>query len=165
MNFSKKHGLNINILTLEELYNKPEDANLNCVIFTGDKENEYNSAKERITEIGGKRVRVEGKQLTQHWMAIYGNLLFDSYGYQEDYKINRDMFKFVKTHPSRLQQFDSDVCGEYVLSFIYYCNKNAMNSETINIGDDYVEFYNFSDDRDRNDKIVLEWYAEKQRQE
>lgn len=132
------------------------------MLFTGNNEDEYNSLPEKITKVAGRKVRVEGKRLTKHWMAIYGNLLFDSYGYQDDYKINKEMFKPVRTHPTRLQQFDSDVCGAYVLSFLHFCNKNASNTSDNKIGHEYTDFFDFSDDRSQNDKTVLKWYADMQ---
>ncbi len=136
--FIKKHNLNANLLTLEEFNSNPDSAHAYCVLFTGEDKNKLNNG------------------YSHHWLGLCGDYAFDSYGYLSDYtfpiKLNH-----VKCFPSRLQEFSSNVCGEYVLSFISFCQNKQLDE---NIGRDYCYHYGFSRNRNNNDKIVLSWYQE-----
>ncbi len=140
LQFLKRNNIQANILTLEQFYNNPDSALAFTVLFTGNNKNEYNNG------------------YTHHWLGLCGDYIFDSYGYQKDYKFPSDInFQFVKCFPSRLQEFDSNVCGEYVLSFIHFCQNYQLNS---NVGRDYCYIFNFSRNRNKNDEIVLQWYSQ-----
>lgn len=134
--FMKNHNINGNILTLEEFHNDPDSANAYCVLFTGETKNEINNG------------------YTHHWLGMCGDYIFDSYGYYSDYKFPITLNE-VKCFPKRLQEFNSNVCGEYVLAFITFCQNKKLQP---NIGRDFCYHHEFSTNRNQNDKTVLEWY-------
>ena len=134
-NFLHKHNISANIITLKELNENIDNAEKSCIIFTGDEKDEYNNG------------------YSKHWLGLYGDYLFDSYGYQKDYKLPSSL-SFVKTYPSRLQEFDSVVCGEYVCCFLLFCNKIKKDNNS-QIGKDFSLYFGFSTNRKENDNIVI----------
>ena len=157
--FFDKHGIAANIITLQDLNENSSSADKFAAIFTGDEENEYNTVPEKQVERGGKAFTLEEQPLTKHWLGLAGNYFFDSYGYETDY-VKPDWLINVTTRPRRLQEYDSDVCGEYVASFIYYAAKEAKSFD--NLGRDYSVYMDFNEDRYENDKKVLEWFKTNQ---
>lgn len=155
-NFCKKNDININILTLEEINENLENANKFCIIFTGNESNKYNTLPEKIVNHEGKEVKYNKQALTHHWMAIFGNQIFDSYGYQKDYVLP-DVLNSVDCNPSRIQEFNSVVCGQYSLCFLYYC-KNEKDLSINTLGRDFCYQMGFTTDRLKNDEIVITWY-------
>jgi hypothetical protein len=160
-NFLDSHKIQSQILTLQELNENPFQADMNCVIFTGNTGNKYNTLpKKTITSVAGT-FTADSKELTHHWMGLYGENCFDSYGFYEDYTWPTDIkITYVKCFPSRLQEYNSNVCGEYVLRFLYYCNCEHNSSSYKFLGKDFSTFCGFGIDRRENDKIVLDWYNE-----
>lgn len=160
-NFCKKNNIDANILTLEQFNENPGDANTFCIIFTGNSGNKYNTVNAKTIFKKGKKIKYAEQKLTHHWLGVFADYIFDSYGYQHDFTFpnNEEQFKFVKCFPSRLQEFNSNVCGEYVLSFLHYC-KNNINTVDDDVGEDYSSFMNFTIDRFSNDKKVIDWYNE-----
>lgn len=154
--FCKKNNIDINILTLKELNENVDSAKRFCVIFTGTEKDKYNTLPAKTVDHGGIEVKYDEQALTHHWMALYGDKIFDSYGYQSDYVLPAEL-KSVHCMPSRLQEFDSVVCGEYSLCFLYYCKTNK-DFAISTLGRDFCYHMGFTSNRLKNDEIVLAWY-------
>jgi hypothetical protein len=151
-----------NCVTLQQLNEQPESANINSIIFTGDTANEYNTLPAKEVHSAGGTYKSPAHPLTHHWMACHGDNVFDSYGFQSDYKWPMSM-NFVRNHPSRLQEYNSDVCGEYCCRFLFYCNKerDSGSNSASSLGRDFSHYAGFGSDLFENDKIVLDWYNDK----
>ena len=156
-NFCKYNDIPANIITLEEFNLEPDNANKFCVIYTGDSGNKYNTLPEKTEQTAHGKFKLAEQKLTHHWLGLYGNKLFDSYGYGRDY-IMPSFVDYVKNWPSRLQEFDSVCCGEYVLAFLYYCKQNKASANNTNLGRDFCHEFDFGTDRRENDEKVIAWY-------
>jgi hypothetical protein len=93
-----------------------------------------------------------------HWMFLYGNNLFDSYGLQDDF-IVPEWVNYVKTRPARLQEYGSNVCGEYCCVF-YKFVASGVDQNDDSIGLEFSDSYGFSQDRNRNDRLIQALYLQ-----
>jgi hypothetical protein len=120
-----------------------KDNNNNTIIFihTGPDKNEFNNG------------------YTNHWLVLDANTLFDSYGFYRHYNLGNLNFNTVKTIPERLQAFDATVCGEYCLHFINFIYSNSIEDEE-EIGKKYSQWSGFSENRNKNDEKILQWYEQ-----
>lgn len=139
-NFCEKNSLPFQIKDLEEAVENPYKVKRACFIFTGSKHNKYNNG------------------LVNHWLFVFGEYIFDSYGFQDKYSLD-NMFMPVVTVPKQLQEFNADVCGEYCLAFNNFVTHHKY-LDFENLGEDFVTFYGFTRKKSTNDKIVLAWYNE-----
>ncbi len=167
VDFCRKHAIQDNLLNLDKFNKSPEEANQYCIIYTGEEPNAYNTP-EAFTQkrIKNKTYTVHSQPHTEHWLALYGDKIFDSYGYFDDYKWPGGLnLQPVKLFPSRIQEFDSVVWGEYVLCFLSYIKdleeKNKLDGGALrNIGRDFCHVMQFGTDRRENDAKVLRWYED-----
>lgn len=165
-------NINVNIITLSELDSKLDKLTLNTVIHTGEQEDMYNNG------------------YTNHWLCLFGNYIFDSYGLEKKYKLPVSL-EVVKTLPRQLQNYGTSVCGQYVCQFLFFCNfiipneyKNRVDSDSesqnlndtssseeeedenygsgSNLGRLFSTHYLYSKDRTENDVTVLEWFEKMQ---
>lgn len=157
LKYCKKHDIPASMITLEEYNESPDSLSKFQVIFTGSTANTYNTVKAKTIKKDGKEYEYEEQPITHHWLGGIGNIVFDSYGYYDDYTWPENT-EFVHTVPRRLQEFNSNVCGLYVLSFLSFCKNKNPDYE--NLGRDYSIEYGFSNDRNENDNIVIKWYDE-----
>lgn len=150
----------MNILELSEFNENPDKAKLYCVLFTGNEANEYNTIKGGTRKYLGHTVEVNTQAFTHHWMAVYGNKIFNSYGVKEDmdFKIP-DNCEFIMNHPDRLQSYGSNVCGEYVCAFLWFV-KNASLDDDDDIGEEFSIEMGLGFDKEQNDHKILEWYEQ-----
>lgn len=160
LSFTREHGIGVNLLTLEDYNIDPSKANVYFVIYTGSEPNQFNTLDEKQKEANGEKFTFAKQPITHHWIGGFGNIIFDSYGYYGDYKWPENT-EFLDTIPSRLQEFDSDVCGLYVLAYLHFCKQTT---DYTNLGHDFVNHYGFTTDRNKNDNIVIQWYEEKKKQ-
>ena len=137
----RDNSLTYNLVTLEELQKASASREKFNFVFTGEHSSPLNNGYHN------------------HWMFLYGNFLFDSYGYQGEYKLPESI-KPVNTYPKRLQQFNSNVCGEYCCAF-YHFVKHHTSLDFTNLGQQFCNEFNFSSSqREKNDEIVLEFYRQ-----
>ena len=106
-------------------------------VHTGTTESEYNSG------------------ITNHWLAIYGKYLLDSYGKYSAWDLP-DWVVPVQTIPRALQAYDSNVCGLYCGAYLKHCH-DQKNLKT-NPGRSFSVDFGFTKDRKSNDEIILDWY-------
>lgn len=155
--FCKKNQLPYAMCKLKDLDSCPH---LAAYIHTGEQPDEYN---------GGH---------INHWLFIYGDLIFDSYGKYSSYKFGskRSDYEYVRTHPTRLQSYNTTVCGEYC-SMFYWFMRNEFDKEnsttsasgvggatginTSEVGMEFSEFFSFSTNTIQNDKIAFDWFLSK----
>jgi hypothetical protein len=156
INFCKKHDINANVIELDEFNKNPDIANLFFIIYTGSEPNEYNTLKPSEKKHSGEHYTLPEQPITHHWLGGHGNKIFDSYGYYGDYKWPEGI-EGVTTIPSRLQEYDSDVCGLYVLAFLKFC---STTKEHDNIGFDFSNEHGFTNNRNENDESIIKWYEE-----
>ena len=105
-------ALNIqyNLLDLSQLNS---NSNFYSFVHTGEKANNYNSG------------------LTNHWLAVYGPNVFDSYGKYSAWKIPPG-YNFVETVPAALQEYNTNVCGMYATAYLDFCiNSNSDGSDDL----------------------------------
>ncbi len=145
-NWCKENNFSFNVITLDKLSTLKKKASF---IHTGRGKNAANGGNEN------------------HWMFIYSDIVFDSYGKYSTYVWPKagENFVFVETHPKQLQDFESTVCGEYCCLFYYYMEKvyeEGINSEYI--GADFSEHFGFTRDRKENDKFVFDWFHNDKKQ-
>lgn len=124
--------------TLEDLNNSSVPKF--CFVYTGLDEDSYNNGYDH------------------HWLFLFGNKLFDSYGYQSKYTLPSNI-KHVITNPRTLQQFNTNVCGEYCCAFYYFIKHNTHNlKEDSNLGYLFQEYFELSNNKDNNDKQINTWF-------
>jgi hypothetical protein len=121
-----------------ELANLDKLVERRAFIFTGNVRNEQNQGN------------------THHWMFVDGRLIFDSYGDKSVYSLPGE-YKFIKTTPRRLQEYNSVVCGEYCCA-VYKLLSEYNERDPEQIGEAYCEEYGFGANRSLNDRIVAKWY-------
>lgn len=146
--FCKKQGLKFTQIDLSELPNLTAKC---AYIHTGGETNKYN---------GGN---------TNHWLLVYADLIFDSYGKYSEYDFQSKDYTYVITNPKQLQTYNTTVCGSYCSMFYHYMEKiypkeseeNGINKDNIGreLGEDFSELY-FSNDKLNNDKIAYKWMQE-----
>lgn len=135
--FCSSNKLQFEIVNLSELesFKKPY-----AFIHTGAEKDQFN---------GGN---------TNHWMFLVGNQVFDSYGLQEDFLLP-SWCTYVRLQPKRLQEYGSNVCGEYCCTFYQFAHASTdLNNE--DLGLDYCDSLGMSENRNKNDKIVQSIYAQ-----
>ena len=155
--FGNAHGFEITIIDLDEFNSNPDAAGKYCALFTGNHGDKYNTLPKKVQRNGDKEIVYDEQKITKHWLGLYGNLIFDSYGYQKDFTFPAD-FEFTHTYPKRLQEYDSAVCGEYVCAFLYYCNKTNADPTSTDVGREFSLNMGFSVNRKENDNKVLAWF-------
>jgi hypothetical protein len=158
--FCKKQNLSFHITDLSDLKNLKQKA---AFVHTGETENEFNKGN------------------INHWLFIYADLLFDSYGKYKDYDFGANNYTFIITNPKQLQTYGTTVCGSYCAMFYYFLEKiypkikdDAKNDDDddddddnesagINksnigreLGEDFSEYF-FSNNKLENDKIAFKW--------
>lgn len=94
---------------------------------------------------------------TNHWMFIYGRMIFDSYGLQEDFLFPQ-WTQPVELKPKRIQEYGSNVCGEYCCTFYKFVH-SGIDPNDENMGLEYCDSLGFSENRGRNDRLVQEAYT------
>ncbi len=139
--FCSKNNLPYKLITLAQLHS--DSPSRYAFVFTGDKADKFN---------GGYH---------NHWLFLLGSHLFDSYSYQKHYNLP-EWCEPVALHPAQLQAFGSNVCGEYCCTFYQYSFDKSEQDSLDEIGLDYCNEYGFTNERDRNDKIVLEAFKQLQ---
>ncbi len=127
------------IIVLSQLEEELNNLPLFTFIFTGQEPDNFN------------------KGYKQHWILLVGNHLFDSYGHIDKYNIPESIQPVI-THPARLQEYGSAVCGHYCLAVAYFATNNKYDED--NLGTEIVAHYGFQTIRKRNDEIVLSQYDE-----
>ncbi len=147
--FCSKQGLPFHVIDLSELSNLKHKA---AYIHTGEVANQVN---------GGN---------PNHWLFIYADLIFDSYGKYKDYDFGDKKYEFIKTNPRQLQTYNTTVCGSYCSMFYYFVEKvlkpeinDKEGQDTINsedIGLEFSEHFGFVKNKVENDKIAYEWMQE-----
>jgi hypothetical protein len=111
------------------------------LIFTGETKNETN---------GG---------FDHHWLGLVDNNIFDSYGMRTNpYKLP----EFInRSKNPQLQEYNSDICGHYVLLLFnhVYLNNEKSEDEPLSWEDQirtFMEKYNLSAQHKReNDRTIL----------
>jgi hypothetical protein len=131
----QKLGIEYHQLDLSQLGSNPPFYGF---VHTGAKANNYNSG------------------LTNHWMALYGPFIFDSYGKYNAWSIPSN-FEFVETVPRALQEYNTNVCGMYSAAYINFCNSQQSNGSD-DLGREFCIAYGFGKNREANDTIILSWY-------
>ncbi len=139
-NFCEKNDLKYNLVELSELTDL-SDIPKYTFVYTGSSKNDANNG------------------YTHHWLYLCGSYLFDSFGFQSKYKINKNI-KSIITYPRQLQEFNSDVCGEYCAAFAHFCQKENKIDYT-NIGVDFQNRYGLSANKKENDITILRWFKKK----
>lgn len=146
--FCKKQGLKFNVVNLSDLGSLKQKA---AYIHTGEISDAIN---------GGN---------PNHWLFIYADLIFDSYGKYKDYDFGTQKYEFIRTNPKQLQTYNTTVCGSYCSMFYYYMEKihkqqqQETDNDTINsddIGMDFSEYFEFVNNKLENDKIAFKWMQE-----
>jgi hypothetical protein len=135
--FCKTNSLKYELVVLEDLDNFKGTY---AFIHTGDKKNQFN---------GGN---------INHWMFIYGKHIFDSYGLAEEFLLPA-WAKKVQLKPARIQEFGSNVCGEYCCTF-YQFVVSGVDQNDENMGLEYCDSMGFSQDRGSNDRLVQEKFLD-----
>lgn len=135
--FCQKLNLPFSMCTLEEL-NTSSTIDKYCFVFTGSESDNYNNSYHN------------------HWLFLYGNKLFDTYSYQKYYTLP-SWVEPVKLYPSVIQQFGSNVCGEYCCAF-YWFIKNIKAGDASNLGIQFCNFFHLSTSRDQNDEKINKWF-------
>ncbi len=161
LRFSSYYRLNITLTTLADFAENPSEANSNTILFTGTKPDKYNTPKSFKALELMHDAEISEHSITHHWLAVYNNYVFDSYGYYVLYDSLKE-YDHIITQPHRLQEFDSAVCGEYSLAFLSFINNYQFESDTTpgKIGRDFCIEFGLSNDRAENDNIILDWYDE-----
>ena len=137
--FCTSQHLPFNNITLEELNNSSSIPKFTFV-FTGNDSNQYN---------GGYH---------NHWLFLFSNQLFDSYSYQKSYQLP-EWVQSVQLVPKVIQQFGSNVCGEYCSAF-YWFVKKLEKTDNNNLGIQFCNFFHLTGDRDSNDAKINKWFDE-----
>lgn len=139
-NWCSANNLDCGIIELKSLNLEALDKRQNF-IFTGAKDDEYNKSNDH------------------HWLAQDGNLIFDSYGAYNEYKLPEN-FEYFQTNPKRLQEYNTTVCGAYCCAFLAFINKQNPTSSLSDLGQEFVSQYELGNDRKENDKTIIEWYIQ-----
>ena len=133
MQGASKLGLNCKLIDLAEL----DSLNSICaVIHTGKEKNEYNNG------------------YTNHWLAIYGKYMFDSYGKYGAWE-TPDWVEEVDTVPKAVQSYNSNVCGQYCLAYLSFAKESDGSDD---VGREFATAFDFGKDREENDEKILEWF-------
>jgi hypothetical protein len=135
--FCEKNGLTYNLVDLSELDSAKAPYTF---IHTGETKNQFNNGN------------------INHWMFLYGSNVFDSYGDAGDF-LYPQWVKPVITRPKRLQEYGANVCGEYCCSF-YKFVKGGIDQNDENMGLEFSDTFNFSEDRNKNDRIIQQIFKE-----
>lgn len=145
----KAADIKCNFINLDKL---PELKYDQAFCYTGDKPNEVNSGN------------------PHHWLYVIGNHIFDSYGKDEnnEYKLPEG-FKIFKQKPNRLQEYNSDVCGEYCTLFAKFVqdlengsdidtdsdDDEATDNKEAKLAQKFINEFGFTSDQRKNDEIAL----------
>ena len=132
-NFCTESGLTYEMC---DIHNLSSFAGKYCFVHTGQKDTAVNDGNEN------------------HWMALYGNLLFDSYGLTS-WQIPQGIH-LVRTIPKRLQSWSSNVCGSYCCAFLWFCENNP--DKLGNIGRAFTQYFNLGKQTEQNDREILTWF-------
>lgn len=135
--FCQKQNLPFHMITLAQL-NTSSSLPKYSFVFTGDDSDSFNNGYHN------------------HWLFIYGNKLFDTYSYQSKYTLP-SWVEAIKLYPSVIQQFGSNVCGEYCCAF-YWFIKNIKTPDPTNVGVQYCNFFQLGSNREKNDKKINKWF-------
>lgn len=135
--FCKKTNLPYHLSTLKQLNTSSSSIPKSSYVYTGSDQDDLNNG------------------YSHHWLFLHGDKLFDSYGFQDKYKLP-EWVRPVHNNPARLQQFGSDVCGEYCSRFNHYVNKQNPDHE--NLGVDFSNKQGYTHDHSQNDKSTLQWF-------
>jgi hypothetical protein len=164
--FCKKQHFPFHVIDLSQLQKFQDKA---AFVHTGESENEFNKGN------------------TNHWLFVYADLLFDSYGKYKDYDFGEHNYTFIITNPKQLQTYGTTVCGSYCAMFYYFLEKiypkmefekdkenddkssdddDDESSFSINksnigreLGEDFSEYF-FSNNKTENDKTAFKWMQE-----
>lgn len=136
--FCQSQNLPYNFITLQDL-NTSDNIPKFTFVFTGDSENQFN---------GGYH---------NHWLFLYSNQLFDSYSYHSHYQLP-NWVKPVILVPKVIQQFGSNVCGEYCCAFYWFVKQSK--SDNNHLGIQFCNFFHLSHNREENDAKINKWFDE-----
>lgn len=143
--FCKTKGLTYALITLDELNNSADLANIpaNCFVHTGEQKSANNNG------------------ILNHWLFLTGNLVFDSYGKYDDYRLPHGI-QYIDTDPDQLQAYESVICGMYCCLFYELMATEWINEpqDPEHLGDLFVRRLNLGKNRRQNDKIVLRIFDE-----
>lgn len=121
-----------------DIQNLGKAKNRYAFIFTGNEPDDINNGNDH------------------HWMFLDGKYIFDSYGNPNNYTLPEG-FSILKNHPRQLQNFDTNVCGQYCCAFYYFTKANPdLTPEEI--GEAYSDEYGLTKNRESNDEKILAWY-------
>lgn len=142
--FCNKNDLqNFSIVDLQDLFNKIPSTRY-IFIFTGNEPDKINNGHDH------------------HWIFANGKEIFDSYGDYSKIELPEGFF-VAKNTPNRLQEFNSDVCGQYCCAYFYYIEK--MDGKKVKNpsekSEKFSEYFGFGTNRRNNDERVLNFYKEK----
>lgn len=132
---SSRLGIKYNMIDLKNLASNPH---FYSFVHTGEHENEFNSG------------------LTNHWLAVYGPYIFDSYGKYAAWKLPPG-YRVVQTIPRALQEYNTNVCGMYAAAYLAFCVEENSDG-TDDLGREFCIAYGFGKNREINDTIILSWY-------
>jgi hypothetical protein len=136
--FCNANNFSFNIIEFDKLsnYNGPRYS----FIFTGTDKNTVNKGHDH------------------HWLFLDSLSIFDSYGNPKSYNIPSPYY-MIRNNPKQLQEYDSTVCGEYCCAW-YYFLKNILTDEMEEdeMGEEFSDYFGFTNDKFANDKIVYDWY-------
>jgi hypothetical protein len=131
--FCSRNKLEFNVVNLSELESFDSQYGF---IHTGEQKDQFNSGN------------------INHWMFIYGRYVFDSYGSQSDFLLPEWTEK-VQLKPERIQEFGSNVCGEYCCTFYHFVT-TGVDPDDANMGLEYCDAMGLSQRRGHNDRVVQE---------
>lgn len=132
--FCEKTNLPFHIEDMSNILTAPK----NCFIHTGSKENNINNG------------------YTNHWCFLHGNKLFCPYNFQKNYNLPPQI---ESINSPTLQEFGSNVCGEYCCAFYWFISK-IKNKDYSDLGPQFVDYFNLGNNKEKNDKKINQWFDE-----
>lgn len=134
--FCKLNNIPYSFLDLTEVPNTDKEQ---AFVHTGEKKNDIN------------------KGTINHWLYYLDGKIFDSYGDRSAYNIPEN----IKFFPNkRLQEFGTNPCGAYCLSFASFINLNPENVKESGekIIGEYEEMFGLTGNQKENDIEIKNWY-------
>lgn len=133
------NGLAFNVIDLDELVNGSHTERY-AFIYTGQEATKANNGYK------------------MHWLFMDSDYIFDSYGLFRAYNIPAE-FKPVELRPTRLQTFNTNVCGQYCALFYKYVSQLGADYSEDSVGKAFCANYGFTYERIDNDRKVLAEYT------
>ena len=139
----------MSILNTQELKLLCDKLNIKITdIISKDLLKNYNFDKSNIFIINFDNYNNKGT----HWVAIYNNIYFDSFGLISPYEIEKYFKNNYFYNNSQIQNLNDSFCGWICLYFLYYmCNSEYKNDKT-----KYKHFIKeFSKNTEDNNDILI----------